>query len=170
MEIHLIWAQDNNGGIGKNGKLPWHIPEDLKNFKKLTFNSIIVMGRKTWESLPIKPLPGRRNIVISSRSVKNVECYHSIKKCVDVLCLENVKEIFVIGGGQIYNHFFHRANELHITFINEETKGIDTYFPVSIDKIKCEFNKVNENALGENIIYSHWIRNNPPDDFDDLKV
>ena len=56
MEIHLIWAQDNNGGIGLNGKLPWHISEDLKNFKKITSNSTIIMGRKTWESLPIKPL------------------------------------------------------------------------------------------------------------------
>ena len=60
MEIHLIWAQENNGGIGKNGQLPWHIPEDLKNFKKLTLNSTIVMGRKTWESLPFKPLPKKK--------------------------------------------------------------------------------------------------------------
>ena len=60
MQIHLIWAQDQNGGIGKNGNLPWHISEDLKNFKKITFGSTIVMGRKTWDSLPIKPLPKRR--------------------------------------------------------------------------------------------------------------
>ena len=53
MEIHLIWAQEHDGGIGKNGQLPWHIPEDLKNFKKITLNSTIVMGRKTWDSLPL---------------------------------------------------------------------------------------------------------------------
>ena len=63
MEVHLIWAQDQNGGIGIDGKLPWHISEDLKNFKKITLNSTIIMGRKTWDSLSIKPLPGRTNIV-----------------------------------------------------------------------------------------------------------
>ena len=80
MEIHLIWAQENNGGIGKNGQLPWHIPEDLKNFKKLTLNSTIVMGRKTWESLPFKPLPKRRNIVFSSRIFEDVETYNNINQ------------------------------------------------------------------------------------------
>ena len=62
MLIHLIWAQDAKSGIGKNGKLPWHISEDLINFKKLTLHSTILMGRKTWESLTKKPLPKRKNI------------------------------------------------------------------------------------------------------------
>ena len=64
MEIHIIWAQEKNGGIGKNGKLPWNIPEDLQNFKKITLGSTILMGRKTWDSLPFKPLPDRRNIIL----------------------------------------------------------------------------------------------------------
>ena len=72
MEIHLIWAQDSNGGIGKDGNLPWHISEDLKNFKNLTIESPIIMGRKTWESLPIKPLPKRRNIVLSHSNQNEV--------------------------------------------------------------------------------------------------
>ena len=65
MKIQLIWVQDENGGIGKKGKLPWHIPEYLKNFKHITLNNAVVMGRITWDSLPIKPLPRRRNIVLS---------------------------------------------------------------------------------------------------------
>ena len=77
MEIHLSWAQDSNGGIGANGKLPWHVAEDLINFKSLTINSTVIMGRKTWESLPIKPLPKRNNIVLSSKKQDNVETYHS---------------------------------------------------------------------------------------------
>ena len=85
MKIHLIWAQDQNGGIGTNSKLPWHIPVDLQNFKKLTLNATIVMGRKTWESLPIKPLPKRRNIVLSSKKVVGVECYTSVKDCIEKL-------------------------------------------------------------------------------------
>ena len=69
MEIHLIWAQEHDGGIGKNGQLPWYIPEDLKNFKKITLNSTIVMGRKTWDSLPFKPLPKRKNIIFTKNII-----------------------------------------------------------------------------------------------------
>ena len=78
MNIELIWAQDKNGGIGKGGKLPWHISEDLQNFKKITSGFPVVMGRKTWESLPLKPLPKRRNIVLSSQTIKDVEVYNSV--------------------------------------------------------------------------------------------
>ena len=81
MEVHLIWAQDKNGGIGKNNMLPWHISEDLINFKKITSNHTIIMGRRTWESLPKKPLPNRRNIVLSSKKIKNTETYSSINSC-----------------------------------------------------------------------------------------
>ena len=66
----MIWAQDTNNAIGRDGTLPWHFSEDLQNFKALTLNSTIVMGRKTWDSLKIKPLPKRRNIVLSSKKLK----------------------------------------------------------------------------------------------------
>ena len=69
MDIHIIWAQDRDGGIGAMNKLPWHISEDLKNFKSITLGGVVVMGRKTWESLPIKPLPGRANYVLSTREI-----------------------------------------------------------------------------------------------------
>jgi len=75
MRINLIWAQDENGGIGKQGRLPWHLPEDLKNFKKLTLHHPVIMGRITWEGLPLKPLPQRRNIVISKTHRDDIECY-----------------------------------------------------------------------------------------------
>ena len=144
MKIHLIWAQDQNGGIGKDSKLPWHIPEDLKNFKKLTINSTIVMGRKPWESLPIKPLPERRNVVLSSHSIADVENYNSVEQCIETLYKDDVKQLFVIGGAQIFRHFIHRSDELHITLIDENTDEIDTYFPVSIWTIISEFDKVDE--------------------------
>ena len=93
MEIHLIWAQDSNGGIGKDGNLPWHISEDLKNFKKLTLHSPIIMGRNTWDSLPIKPLPKRRNIVLS-RSIQNeVETYNSYDECMNAIKEEMLLDI-----------------------------------------------------------------------------
>ena len=91
MEIHLIWAQDNRGGIGENGNLPWHISEDLKNFKKITSGSTIVMGRKTWESLPIKPLPNRDNIIMSTKNQYAVTTYKSYVECINELSKKNIK-------------------------------------------------------------------------------
>ena len=158
MKIHLIWAQEINGGIGKDGKLPWHISEDLQNFKKLTLDSTILMGRKTWESLPIKPLSKRRNIVLSSKEVTDAECYTSIEECVEKLNDEGIQKLFVIGGSIVYRNFIHRADELHITYVDEMTQGIDTYFPVTMLKIKNQFEKINEIELSNKAIYTQWVR------------
>ena len=158
MQIHLIWAQDENGGIGKDGKLPWHISEDLKNFKKLTSGSTILMGRNTWESLPVRPLPGRRNIVLSSKVLSDVECYTSVKECIDKLDDDGTEKFFVIGGSTVYRNFIHRADELHITQVNEMTQGIDTYFPVTMLKIKKKFEKINEIKLSKKAIYTQWVK------------
>ena len=158
MKIHLIWAQEINGGIGKDGKLPWHISEDLKNFKKITLNSTIVMGRNTWESLMVRPLPERRNIVLSHKEIANVECYTSMEECVEKLDGEGIEKLFVIGGSQVYQNFIHKADELHITLVNEITENIDTYFPVTMLKIQQEFKKIQEQSLAENAIYSHWVK------------
>jgi len=158
MKIHLIWAQEINGGIGKNGKLPWRISEDLQNFKKLTLDSTILMGRKTWESLPIMPLSKRRNIVLSSKEVADVECYTSIEECVKKLNDEGIEKLFVIGGSTVYRNFIHRADELHITDVDKMTQGIDTYFPVTMLKIKNEFEKINETKLSNEAIYTQWVR------------
>ena len=158
MKIHLIWAQEINGGIGKNGKLPWHISEDLQNFKKLTLDSTILMGRKTWESLPIRPLSKRRNIVLSSKKVFNVECYTSVEGCIEKLIDDGIDKLFVIGGSTVYPNFINRANELHITQVDEVTKGIDTIFPVTMLKIKAEFDKINQRELSDKAIYTQWVR------------
>ena len=158
MEINLIWAQDKNGGIGKNNTLPWHIPEDLKNFKKLTIDSPIIMGRKTWESLTIKPLPNRRNIVLSSSIIKNVEHYDTIEKCMEKLRNDGIKKIFIIGGAQIYDIFFQYADKLHITLINENIDGIDIWFPISMSKIKHSFEIKEEINLTKIATYTKWIK------------
>lgn len=158
MKIQLIWAQDRNGGIGKDGKLPWHISEDLKNFKKLTLNSTILMGRNTWESLPINPLPNRKNIVLSSQKLQDVECYSSVENCIEKLIAQGTSSLFVIGGSKVYRNFIHRADELHITFVDKNTEGIDTYFPVTMLKIMEEFEKVKEIELGDDATYSHWLK------------
>ena len=158
MKIHLIWAQDENGGIGKDGKLPWHISEDLKNFKRLTSGSTILMGRNTWESLPVRPLPERRNIVLSSKEVPDVEYYTSVEECIEILDGDGTEKLFVIGGTTVYRNFIHRADELHITQVNEMTQGIDTYFPVTMLKIKKKFEKINETELSKKAIYTQWVK------------
>ena len=157
MEIHLIWAQDLNGGIGLKGQLPWHVSEDLKNFKKITLNSTIIMGRKTWDSLPIKPLPKRRNVILSSNFIPDVECYRSIDSCLQILKKDHIGEVYVIGGSSVYNYFINDAKELHITFVNEDVDGIDTFFPKSLEEIKKEFTIKEEIVLSKNATYTHWI-------------
>ena len=158
MNIHIIWAQDNNAGIGKNNQLPWHISEDLINFKKITSNNPIVMGRKTWESLPKKPLPNRRNIVLSSKNMDAVESYSSIDLCLKSLTKDNLSDVFIIGGEMLYNSFFYYANILHITFIDEIVDGVDTYFPISIEEIKKTYQMIEEIKLTKGCIYTKWIK------------
>ena len=158
MKIHLIWAQDENGGIGKLGKLPWHLSEDLQNFKKITLNSVIIMGKNTWKSLTIKPLPKRRNIVLTSSIINNVEHYNEINNCIQKLKNDNINEIFIIGGAQIYKTFFKSADTLHITLINKNINGIDTWFPISMNEIKKTFQKIEELNLSKVANYSKWIK------------
>ena len=157
MNIELIWAQDQNGGIGKNGKLPWHISEDLQNFKKITSGSPIIMGRKTWESLPFKPLPNRRNIVLSSKPVDNIEAYCSIEDCIQALDNDSADRVFIIGGESIYKTFYPSASALHLTMIDEVADGIDTFFPISLNSIRERFVEIERNKLSETANYTKWI-------------
>ena len=160
MEIHLIWAQDYKGGIGQSNNLPWHISEDLKNFKSLTLNSIVIMGRKTWESLPLKPLPNRRNIIFSHSNIPNVEVYSNIQDCINVLKKELISKIFIIGGSSIYKLFFNYATHLHITFINIESQDIDTFFPIDMHAINQSFKQQTNQKLSDYAKYTYWKKNN----------
>jgi len=159
MEIHLIWAQEHDGGIGKNGQLPWHVPEDLKNFKKITLNSTIVMGRKTWDSLPFKPLPKRKNIIFTKKIIDGVETYDNINNYIRILNQDPKSKIFVIGGSSIYKIFYNYATHLHITFIDMKSDGIDTFFPIKNEQIEEKFEKIYKKNMGERAIYTYWTKN-----------
>ena len=116
--------------IGINNTLPWNIPEDLRNFKKLTFGNPIVMGRKTFDSIG-KPLPGRRNIVISRNSalkIENCEIANSLDAAIRIAKSQNPDEVFIIGGAQIYEQAMQFADRLYLTEINQDVKG-DAFFP-----------------------------------------
>ena len=155
----MIWAQDRNCAIGRSGTLPWHFSEDLKNFKKLTTGKTIVMGRKTWDSLPKKPLPNRRNIVISSTNQENVESYTSIEECIDSLGGdEEVSDVYIIGGMLIYKFFYEHADTLHISFINDSYEDTDTFFPIDLDQIKADFNLTSRDDINEGISFTVWNR------------
>ncbi len=159
MNINMIWAQDINNAIGKDGDLPWRIPEDLKNFKNITNNATIIMGRKTWDSLPIKPLPNRRNIVISSMEQKDVESYTSIEKCIDLLTnTEKDLDVYIIGGMSIYKFFYEYADTLYITFIDQSYPDTDTFFPISLKQIKSDFNLESKTDIDKIISFTKWVR------------
>jgi dihydrofolate reductase len=129
-KLSIIVATDKKRGIGINNQLPWHLPEDLAHFKNTTSGHPIIMGRKTYDSIG-RPLPKRRNIVISRNSEWNqngVETVHSIEQA---LALLNEEQAFVIGGAQIYAQALPLAERLIVTEIQAEY-ACDAFFP-SID-------------------------------------
>ena len=128
-EIIILAALAKNNVIGKDGKIPWHISEDFKHFKEKTTGCPIIMGRKTWESLPIQPLPNRENIVITRNqdyTLENAIVKHSLEEAIDY-CSNNEKT-FIIGGASIYKIGLEIADTLELTFIDKEYEG-DTFFP-----------------------------------------
>ena len=122
--ITLIAAMDTNGLIGKNNRLPWHLPVDLKFFKQQTLGKTILMGRKTCESLPF-PLPNRRNIVLSRNKVFSKPGFDIINN-IDNKILDD--EVMVIGGSTLYELLMPQASHMILTRIDHEFEG-DTYFP-----------------------------------------
>lgn len=127
--ISIIVAVSEDWGIGKDNELLWHISEDIKRFKRLTSGNTVIMGKKTWESLPNRPLPGRKNIVLTDNPLE------SIKNCITAYSLDDAlskceknEEIFIIGGGSIYRQFMPLADRLYITHVHKQAPA-DIYFP-----------------------------------------
>ena len=128
--LSLLVAADEGNVIGKDNQLPWHLPNDLKYFKNLTWGLPIVMGRKTYESIG-KPLPGRTNIVITRNkdySAAGIEVVHTIDEALQVAQQKGAKEIFVIGGAEIFNSLFQNADRIYLTRIHHRFEG-DVFFP-----------------------------------------
>jgi len=128
--ISIIVAIAQNGAIGKNNDLLWHISDDLKRFKAITSEHTVVMGTKTYESLPFKPLPKRKNIVITRNRNLHVEgctMANSIEEIVTEYATSE-DEIFVIGGANIYEQFLPFASKLYITWVYKDFEG-DVFFP-----------------------------------------
>ncbi|MCT8985548.1 type 3 dihydrofolate reductase [Shewanella phaeophyticola] len=128
MRIAMIAAMANNRVIGKDNKMPWHLPEDLRHFKAMTLSKPVIMGRKTYESIG-RPLPGRHNIVISRNpqlSIDGVTCVTDFDAALKAA--GDCAEVVVIGGGQLYEQLLPQADVLYLTMIDLDVAG-DTVFP-----------------------------------------
>ncbi len=128
---NIIVAIDNRGAIGRGGDLLYRIPEDLKRFKSLTVGNTVVMGRKTFESLPKGALPQRRNIVITRRddfSAPGAERAATIEEAL-AMAAEGPGETFIIGGAEIYRQTLTMADRLYLTLVDATTDDADTFFP-----------------------------------------
>lgn len=132
-EIGLIWAEARGGVIGAGGGMPWHVPEDLAHFKELTDGAPVVMGRKTWASLPerFRPLPGRRNIVVTRQadwSAEGAEVAHSLDDALELAASGGVPAVWVIGGAELFSAVIGRADRLEVTELDLAVEG-DTFGP-----------------------------------------
>lgn len=131
MIISLVVAAADNNAIGKNNRLLWSLPNDMKFFKNLTWGMVIIMGRKTLESLG-RPLKGRKNIVITGQKNFKVESAVVVKNIEEALSAAknmDVKEVYVIGGGEIYRQYLPKANRIYITRVHTSPADADTFFP-----------------------------------------
>lgn len=128
--ISFIVATDENNVIGKNNRLPWHLPSDMKYFKNQTWGMTVIMGRKSLESLG-KPLQGRKNIVITRNTdwkPEGVQVAHSVAEAIALAKQTGVKEIFIIGGAEIFKATMSIADRIYLTRIHHKFEG-DAYFP-----------------------------------------
>ena len=133
MEIALIYARAANGVIGKDGTMPWHLPEDLAHFKQLTLGAPVIMGRKTWDSLPprFRPLPGRSNIVVTRQpdwKENGAQRSPSLREALQIAEQSNPATVWVIGGAQIYAQALPLAQRVEVTEIAQNFDG-DAFAP-----------------------------------------
>ncbi len=160
--VSFIVAIAQNGAIGRDNKLPWHIPADLKRFKKITLGHTVVMGRQTLLSLPSGPLPKRRNIVLSSSMTDCFAGRCEIARSVEqVLALtQNEDEVFIIGGAVVFKQLLHLADKLYLTIVEADIEA-DTFFDeINYDDyLLVEHEKIsNDPSVDFSYRYETWVR------------
>lgn len=159
--ITLIAAAGENNEIGRNNDLLWHLPDDFKRFKKITSHHFIIMGRKTFESFP-KPLPNRTHIVITrdrSYGKQGANVVYSLEEALEKA--KSTKEIFIIGGGEIYSAALKFADKIELTRVHSTFKDADTFFPeFSKDEWELIFEERHEKDERHkySFTYETWVR------------
>lgn len=170
--IAAIVCADTNFGIGAKNQLLAHIPEDMKMFKKRTDGNIVIMGRKTYDSLPIKPLPNRTNIVITSNTALEPTDNNTIFSNIEFVkhwlsnynATSNNGDVYIIGGGQIYKELLPYCNHIYITKVFHSYDNADTYFP-NIDEMPDDWrlaykSEVKEhNGIKYQFLYYYRVKN-----------
>lgn len=132
MGISMIWAMDRNRLIGKDNEMPWHLPNDMAFFVKQTRGKTVVMGRKTFESIGSKPLPKRRNIVMTRNTNWNHEGVEAVHTIEEIIRMADHEEMMIMGGAEIYALFLPYADRLYVTYIDAAFDG-DEHFPMYED-------------------------------------
>ncbi|NCO56058.1 MAG: dihydrofolate reductase [Bacteroidetes bacterium CG02_land_8_20_14_3_00_31_25] len=147
--LSIIVAIASNYAIGKNNDLLWHISEDLKHFKKITLGHPVIMGKKTFESLPIRPLPGRENIVLTDVAGETIPGCTMVYSIPQILTLcKNKEDCFVIGGSSVYKQFLQFAETLYITWVHKAFEA-DVFFP-EISEKKWQITETEKHHSEEN--------------------
>lgn len=158
MRISFLVAVATNGVIGRDGKLPWHLSSDLKRLKALSMGHHVVMGRKTFDEIGRKPLPGRPHVIISRSPIEpqeNVVAVTSVEAALDAIPASE-DEAFILGGAEIFRQLLHRAERMYITQVHADVAG-DTYFP--------DFDDVNEWRLIDREDFEADAKNDYPYSF-----
>ena len=171
IKVAHIVATDLKGCIGKEGKMPWHIPADLKRFKELTKGGVVIMGRKTFESLGCKPLPDRLNIILTQDSEKSVDwfyagivCANSVIQALDIAVMNvsrgDFDTIWVIGGAEIYKQTMQYADEVLATTVQTRIHGGDAFYDVPPPPFRLVelSNTMTDEKSGLNYRYSKHVR------------
>lgn len=165
---NIVVAYDQNHAIGKNGELPWagRMPADMKRFRDITMGGTVIMGRKTFESLPerFRPLPGRQNVVLSLGEVAG-SGFQTARSLDEAYLLAENEEIHVIGGGQIYEQALDTVDRVYTTEINTKVVEADTYFPFLLDNEWTATETLHHSGASDGNIYGYsfitYLRKHP---------
>lgn len=156
--ITLIAARARGGAIGKDGDIPWHIPADLKFFMRETLGGAVIMGRKTWDSLPVKPLKNRLNIVVTSKGCAAEHCVGSVDDALVLAQSMGYFRAYGIGGAGIYDAMLPMADRLCLTEVDLEVTGADTFFP-SFDGAEWRLaSQLELESDGPRCVVGEWVR------------
>lgn len=159
--VHLIWAQAQHRAIGAANALPWHLPEDLNHFKEMTLGFPVLMGRRTYESLPRRPLPGRPNHVVTQNShlVLGATGHTDLVAALSTLAVQGHSAIFVIGGGQLFAAALPFATHLHVTDIELVVPHADCFAPEIPPFFDCHAQTAWQlSSSGLRFRFSEWRR------------
>lgn len=152
--IRMIVAAGRDGAIGRGGDLIWHLPGDLRRFRQLTMGHPLIMGRKTWESLPKKPLPGRRNIVVTRDPEYRADGAETASSPEEAMTMVAGEEAFIMGGAQIYEATLPLVSRIDLTLVEAECEGADAWLRIDPD-LFVEAERSDPETTAEGIAYSY---------------